>query len=237
MHLNNKNDSRIEIIPADESNRAALPPSVAALLPLPLGAFVMKNNTDVPITAVFAIWTMTAPSGFKQQHTLACDGYFLGAPKVIVKGHDFSLVTQDGYQTHDSVSNLASQSHASSVLERTRSASQQQIDIALTIDSAIFMDGQIWGPDQRKYYLTISKRYFAVKSIINDITDAKSSGQDVSDLLRRIRVEGHGNKDEHSKLRGEYAGLLVRSPNREGTLNQFKEHAAPPEFSHIGDSK
>lgn len=106
--------------------------------------------------------------------------------------------------------------------------------VRITIDSVIFADGRIWGPDTKQYYKNVSARYWAIRSVVDELATAKAAGQDIQIPAEKIRAETEGKGDEPSRLRNSYANSIRHSPNPEGTLKAFSEQPPLPEFQHVG---
>jgi hypothetical protein len=114
---------------------------------------------------------------------------------------------------------------------------QQIAKVEITLDSVIYDDGQIWGPDTSKFYKQIWERYNAAQAVVKEIAAAKNAGENLDSHFEKIHTEAQTLRDRQSSWKDHYAGLLKRSPNLEGTLKQFQEQAPLPEFRHIGDKR
>jgi hypothetical protein len=111
----------------------------------------------------------------------------------------------------------------------------------LYVDSVIFEDGQIWGPDKFQYYAQIQDRYLAVKNFVAEVAAGRSAGEDMPALLARIRKDAESKTDtptsRASSRRAYYASLLQGSPNPEVMLRQLQAQTPPPTFRHIGEQR
>ena len=87
------------------------------------------------------------------------------------------------------------------------------------------------------YYKKIWKRYSASQAVVNEIVAAQNAGEEIGPHLTRIRNEARASRDKQSGWKIDYAGLIERSPNREGTIKQLQAQGPPPEFRHIGGEK
>jgi hypothetical protein len=104
------------------------------------------------------------------------------------------------------------------------------------VDSVFFEDGQVLGPDKFDYSTEIGIRFTALTQLVSEVTTARSAGESMPSLLARIHGDARGTPGKASRMRAFYAGLLERSPNPEGTLQQLKLKAQtpPPTFRHMG---
>lgn len=236
-----KPDSRFEIIPADTVHAAALPASlVKQLESLPAGSFLLRNRTDKTITALVADWTFTDANGNSRQHKLTTDAYYLPIGWTVVKPLGILLVTPSGYATEEQFQQLGT-SGALDPLPRMSlkmAGNKEEAPvayIALSIDSVIFEDGAICGPDKHRYYLALLTRHSALEELSAEFKDAKNAGEDFGAHLEKLRHEAINTKDQRSVHRRNYVDLLQRNPNPEGLLRKLESQAALPEFHHIGE--
>lgn len=236
-----KLDSRFEIIPADAGHATALSASLVKQLDsLPTGSFVLRNRTDKAITALVVDWTFTDANGNSRQHKLTTDAYYLPIDWTVVKPLGVLLVTPSGYASEDQFQQLGA-SGALDPLPRmslTMAGDKIKADIAyvsLAIDSVIFEDGAICGPDKHRYYLALLTRRSALEGLSAEFKDAKNAGEDFRAHLEKLRHEILNTKDQRSAHRRSYVDLLQRNPNPEGLLKKLELQAALPEFHHIGE--
>jgi len=238
----NKNSVLLEIIPIDQAHASKIPASLGPVAAsLPVGSFLLFNHTGTPITVVVATWSYWDKAGNMQPRKIYCDGFYLSPADVQVSANDLALVTPDGcvrqeYFAHMAAgkpmlgSPLQSGLNQSLVADRNNTASVQ-----ISIDSVIFADGGIWGPDTLRYSPAILERYIARQSVVKEIDTAKAAGENVDSHLESIQAEARARKDKPSNLRAHIARSLQSSTNREGTLKWLREQAPPPQFHHIGE--
>jgi len=172
-----------------------------------------------------------------------CDGYLAVPSEPIVKANDSVLITPGGCTMREHFVHMAA--GGAMIANPLRSERNKSVfgiagnltEVRITVDSIIFADGRIWGPDALHYYTSVAARYWAVRSVVEEISAARANGLDTKSPLEKIRAETEGKGDQPSYLRRYYAGLLQRSPNPEGTLKLLSEQPVLPEFQHIGETK
>jgi hypothetical protein len=238
----NKASTLLEIIPLDQAHASRIPTSlVSAVSSLAPGSFLLFNHTATPITVVVVAWSYWNKEGVMQPRKIYCDGFFLSPPDVQVRANDSALVTPDGcvkgeYFAHMAAgkpmfgSPLESALNQSLVADKDNTASVQ-----ISIDSVIFADGGIWGPDTLRYSPAILERYIARQSVVKEIDAAKAAGENVDSHLESIQAEARSRKDKPSNLRASIARSLQLSTDREGPLRWLRNQAPPPQFHHIGE--
>ena len=155
----------------------------------------------------------------------------------VVKPLGQLLVTPSGYAVEEQFQRLA----ASGVLDplprmsRAKGPDETQlVAVSVSVDSVIYEDGAVWGPDTLKYYLTLMNRRSALEMLFAELKDAKGAGEDFNAHLEKIRKEIPHSKDQRTLHRRDYAGMLQRNPNPEALLKQLEALAPLPEFHHIG---
>lgn len=239
----NKPDSRFEIIPADTGHAAALPASLVKQLDLlPTGSFVLRNRTDKAITALVVDWTFTDANGNSRQHKLTTDAYYLPIDWTVVKPLGILLVTPSGYASEDQFQHLGASGALNPLPRMSLKMAGDKVKspvahIALSVDSVIFEDGAICGPDKHGYYLALLTRRSALEGLSAEFRDAKNAGEGFSAHLDKLRHEAINTKDQRSAQRRNYVDLLQRNPNPEGLLKKLESQAALPEFHHIGEGQ
>jgi hypothetical protein len=234
----NKPDSTLEIIPADNAHSSALPASlIGQLASLPPGSFILKNRTNKAITALVAEWKFLDANGKSQQHKLTTDAYYLPIDWTVVRPLGLLLVTPSGYAAEEQFQRLAS-SGALDPLPRAagiKAANEPPfVSIVISLDSVIFEDGGIWGPDNRKYYMTLLTRRSVLEGLSAEFKDAKTAGEDFKRHLEKIRQEAPRAKDQRASHRRDYAGLLQRNPDPEALFKKLEAQAPLPDFHHVG---
>ena len=234
VQVDSKSDARISIIPVDAEHRSAVPQGVPESVPL--GAFVLVNHTKTHVTAVSVRWTYTDADEVFRQRGLNCDRYVFSPLNVIVKAGDFSLITPYGCTSNEMLDLLQTGGVLGSPLT-VRNGRPLIVKpgetLHIYLDSVIFEDGQIWGPDTVGYYRQIQDRYSVVESFLSEVRAGKSKGETLSATIARLREDSKSTHDKHSARRAYYVGLLHRSPNPEGTLRQLENQVAPPNFRHL----
>lgn len=234
IQVDNKPDPRIEIVPIDDVHRSAIPASLAGTgVETPPGSFILVNRTATPITAVVVRWTYSDSSGALRQHGLNCDGYLSAPVRTIVKANDLSLITPNGCTPQELFPRLATGALLGSPLKEVV-LPDPRTTTHVYVDSVFFEDGQILGPDKFDYSSEIGIRFAAVMQFVSEVTTARSAGESMPSLLTRIHGNAQSTPGKASWLRAYYAGLLQRSPNPEGTLQQLKAQTPPPTFRHMG---
>lgn len=237
VDITNKSDSIIEIVPIDEGHKAPAPlDQISATLPP--GAFILINHTDTPINAVVVLWSYIDKNGNSQPRRMNCDSYIGGPTDPIVRARDSVLITPGGCMMREYFAHKAA---GKPMIGEGTSRNKSILDMGetlatvhITVDSVIFADGKIWGPDEHLYYKIISANYWGVRSVVEDVSNARAAGKDLKSSLEEIRSDTTGKGDQRSFRRKMCADTIHDSPNPEGTLQFYSQQPPLPEFQHIG---
>jgi hypothetical protein len=238
INVVNRQSASVSITPLDPAHLRTIPKELVPFMPrLPGGSFLLLNQTHVPITAVVALWSFTRSTGAVEKRQIQCDGYIFPPVRPIVMPNDRALITPGSCTKGELFARFGSPSFGSPLASDINSkllASQADIEkIDITVDSVIFADGAIVGPDDQKYYTKIWDRHVVAESFVKEVNDAVAQGEDIQAHAKRIRESEATKNDKASALRGNYAALLARSPNPAATLAQLQSREALPEFHHI----
>jgi len=234
----NKPSQKVEIIPVDPAGEAQAPAELATVIDrVPPGSFLLKNNTSEPITAVITTWDYVNAVGQPQQARLNCDAY-LGAPlDPIVHAHESALISPYACANQRVFGHVVSGGVLGSPLESGPNKFTPDLTspIHIYLDSIIFENGDVWGPDNLHYYTVIQERHSAIERFIAEVATARASGTDLNLTLAQIEESASARREPGQARRTYYAKLLRASPNPEATLEQLRHHPLPPTFHNIGE--
>jgi len=238
----NKPSLTVSVFPLGQ---AGSEPALKQLLPfvdrLPHGAFVLRNNRQVAVTAVVAQWRFVDKTGRVENRQIQCDGYVIPPVQPIVDREDVALITPGACTRSALFGRLDGAiigSPLSSKINRDLLSSQTDLEIVeITLDSVIFEDGAIWGPDTQKYYTKIFERHVGSQAFVKEVSDAIARGEDIHEHAKKVREDAATRRDRASALNGHYASMLINSPNPVATLSQMRSRDVLPEFHHIAEEK
>ena len=147
-----------------------------------------------------------------------------------------------GYATEDQFQRLASagaldplpETSGPKAIDDTRIAS-----VIVSVDSLIFEDGAIFGPDTEKYYLKLMTRRSVSQELSAELKAAriKDQGEDFSTHLEKIRNQIPNGRDERALMKRKVAGMLQRHPEPENLLRQLETRPPLPEFHHVKEGE
>jgi hypothetical protein len=236
--IGNAASTKLEMVPVDAAHRTQLPASLDGVFgKLPQGSFLLKNHTAQAITAVVTTWDYIDSKGVPKQLRLNCDAYLLAPLDPIVKANDATLINPYECTGQALFSQMESGSLLRGIQPLAPGSTTLSTDktIHVYLDSVIFENGDIWGPDNLHYSRLIQERHSAVEQFAGELTASKSGGEETQSALARIRADAERQSDASSRRRAYYARLLQLSPNPDVTLQQLRTQTPLPEFRHIGE--
>lgn len=241
VNLITKPTSRFDVVLADAAHRDSLPPSLLPQLTiLPPGSFVIRNKTEKAITAMLVVWIFTDADGKSREHPLNSDAYYLPNDWVVVKPLSVLLLTPMGYATQDQFQRLAS----SDILDPLpRVSGPKAIDtnritsISVSLDSVIFEDGAIFGPDQRKYYLQLMTRRSVLHELSAEFKEAKTHGENFPTHLQKVMNVNRTSRNDRELMRFKLAAMFQNHPEPERLMERLESRPPLPEFHHIQEGE
>lgn len=226
----------IQIIPVSEEYATNLPSEVSAVsAQLPLGSFVLLNLKDKPIMTVTTVWQYVDNTGKQESRTYYCDGY-LGVPSIqVVDSGAKSLISPEGCVREQYFPQLVSGRLIGAPFEKNKAFAAHAdliTSVSIAIDSIIFSDGEVVGPDKHKYTNEIKLRNDAMRSVVALVASVANDHTAVLNKLEAISSNGKRSNDRLTQLQGRWASTLMHSPNFSGTIAAINSEAPLPTFFH-----
>lgn len=235
----NKRSQHVEIVALDSSARPYVSAEIEKIFDrLPPGSFLLNNKTSEPITAIVTTWDYVDNEGLPRQIRLNCDAYLAAPLEPLVYANETSLITPYSCASQRIFERLERGAVIGSPLEPNigRSFSPDlRSPIHIYVDSLVYRNGDVWGPDNLKYYEVIQERHAEVNNFVTELTTTRARGTDLPTALSRIEDDASVKHDKAQTRRKYLVKLLRASPNPEGTLEQLRNHPKPPNFRHIGE--
>ena len=181
-------------------------------------AAVLTNRSPQQVKALVARWTFTDADGDTRIHHIVVDDYFVYNRFPSLTSGRSVLVTPRGC-----VEPLTAGTGWCFVgpIERPEAAA---VAATLEIDSAIFEDGRIVGPDTYDIGADIHGRHAAAVALLNEVRAAEDAGEDPEAALPRLARRA---REAHSPA----VGRRWHFPSHGAEwLKQLRDLPAPPIF-------
>ena len=199
-------------------------------------AFVVVNNSEKAIVGIALVWTSTAKQSNKHTMTSLTHSYLSarGAPLVIAHGRVF--VAPDVF-VPDAVmkggGGLIGMLPTQQTLERFGSSSV----ISVEVDSIVFADGEVVGPNQLGLTTSIIVRSKAAELVVGSLRSAQRRGEDTAPVLDRLSRPLPGVDDSVSRQAVRLAIQLQNSRHFVAELRYLEETPTPPKFYRTDGSQ
>jgi hypothetical protein len=156
-----------------------LPVQAQSLAPF---AVILENHSGKDVVSLTLRWTWIDRSGRQHENDFWIDGLFLVHRPVVANG-DVLLVTPSFLLAKSLLTSgtILPASRASLAQQAAQLSGSSQL--ALTVDSVIFADGLVLGPDQSNTLVKIRARRQAATQLSNTVLRMLQEGQDPSAMI------------------------------------------------------
>jgi hypothetical protein len=197
-------------------------------------AFVIHNDDSRNVIGICAVWLITDDSNKVSTRPMMIDIFLNTIKSTVITPGGSMIISPAGWQVPACTSSVTGQAFLKTTPGLIRSADQlaHATQVALTIDSVIFEDGEIWGPNMQQ--------------IDKQIVGRKAAAVDVSQLVRRM-ISSNGDwramltenlkkpmkRDDYQARWKQRFGqqLLTSSGDPTPLLNYFDNLPAPGTFT------
>lgn len=199
-------------------------------------AAVFTNISQQPMTAMVLRWTVIAHDGVSNTQDIVRDDYShlkgnrerAGIPGDSLAPGDRLLVTPDGFYVAVDVS----QPHCYAFAMNVERWDDDAAEITVSLDSAVFSDGRIVGPDAHGIGDDLHGRFAAAQELVDRLDQAEANGDDIEAVLMAVvNVRSSGSK--HLRRLALSGRPSLRHGGRESFvswLNSLRTMPEPPIF-------
>ncbi len=212
------------------------------LSPLMPATFWLKNDDDRSIIAIGTIWTVTYDPGSTRTMRFTADSFLDRYARPVVQPHSRLLVGPRLWLPENGVEQYLTTEYFKRVqlpkLAETIADFGNASKVSVEVDSVIFSDGEVAGPNRMGLDSDISGRKAAAQKVVQVV---KMSGSDpvlsrpvLLQLISGARVRG----DRTTVWQHRFAQQLLHSPDFEGVLNYLERlPEAPAFYGHTSQSR
>jgi hypothetical protein len=199
--------------------------SAAVLKPL---SFVVTNNSDRPIMAIVTIWNVTDSRGKTRSLKLASDSYLLAELLPVLAAHGSALVLPFQVIT-DSDPRVGSDLK----LERTIADFSDAVAVDVSLDSVIFQDGEVVGPNTSRMDENIRDRTQAATELVALLAQVKNRGESVPAFLREMKTGRAAVTDGTELWKGRFVQMLSSARDLDQQMRYLQKLSRHPvQFRH-----
>jgi hypothetical protein len=210
---------------ADEPPTARDPFPGPELEPLRKAAFTIHNDDDREVVAVCVLWTITDPLGKTSTITLTMDEYLTTVRSVAIAPHGKISVAPSGFVLPMPEQGISVGSGTSDTRLATRLADAQSVTVSL--DSIIYEDGTLWGPNACELDKRLTARKAAAIHIAQVARRAMAYNEDPANALKPFASESDSS-NQQAEWESNFANQLLANPKQMESLLQYLESLPSP---------
>jgi len=153
------------------------------------GAFIVLTNSDSrAINAATVLWNVVDSAGKEHKFTTTCDSFLSrDAGPVVTPGSKILIgpqtcVSEESSRHYNLAGNLGVQGSRPGLMQQLGSATGAEV----SLDSIVFVDGELVGPDNRHKGTEVVARAAAARSVGQSVRRTMAQGGDVAEVLAHI---------------------------------------------------
>ena len=198
-------------------------------VPLQRASFVLTNNSDKAIVGIDVEWLTTDKGGRQRHYSFRSDRYLSPGPGTVALAHDRLLVAPGIFIPESLLASGAGyvRGDFSKGLEGEFAAAAE---ITVSLDCLIFEDGEVTGPNLKRFTDELQMRRFAADAVMKRVRSAIQRGQQPSVALAELLDTPPRTGDFLGKWEHNFAKDLSRSGNFEMEKKRLENLPSPPTF-------
>jgi hypothetical protein len=200
----------------------------AALQPVSL---VLTNNSDKAIAGIEVEWVTIGSDGRERHVSSQSDNFFSRGSRAVAAAHDRLLVSPYGFLSESTVNWIKSGAGHSGVIAGGGGADfDLASQVRISLDCVVFEDGEVVGPNQRRYTDEIQARRDAANEVVQVVQSALKQGLQPSTVLSPLVNVTTRRGDFVGTWKVRYAQQLLRTPYLDVVLASLENMPSPPKF-------
>jgi hypothetical protein len=174
---------------------------------------------------VCVLWTITDPLGKTSTITLTMDEYLTTVRSVAIAPHGKISVAPSGFVLPMPEQGISVGSGTSDTRLATRLADAQSVTVSL--DSIIYEDGTLWGPNACEFDKRLTARKAAAIHIAQVARRAMAYNEDPANALKPFASESDSS-NQQAEWESNFANQLLANPKQMESLLQYLESLPSP---------
>lgn len=209
---------------ADEPSSAWNPFPGPDLEPLHKAALTIHNDDDKEVVAVCVIWKITNTLDKTSTHTMMLDEYLATVRNAVIAPHGKLSVAPTGFisMPEEGMGVRAHHENYSRMANRLAEAKSATV----SVDSIIYSDGTLWGPNTCGLDNQIAARKAAAIHVAQVARKAMAYNEDPANALK---VFSHPSNDSHQAgWESRFAEQVLSNPAQTESVLQYLEALPSP---------
>ncbi len=203
------------------------------LSPLMPASFLLTNKTDRSIVGILVFWVTIDDAGQKIAHRYACDSFLDTRTLPVLGPRSTMLVAPQIWIALEQLPRYRKTPAFSANDQRLRRVAQKfrnAASVSVRIDSIIFSDGEVVGPDNWRFADEISSRTIAASKILQAVRTATANGQPASSALAAVAHQPVIRGEHLATWERRFARQLLKAPDVSQTLRSLENLPPVPAF-------
>ncbi len=193
--------------------------------------FILSNLSDKAIVGLAVKWVYTDQTGNVGRYIHRSDSFAMIKSVAVVPPHERLLIVPRAFLP-ESLLFAAHTGPSLGALGRSAEPGLATVsEISATIDTVIFEDGELVGPNESHYDTEIQSRTIAAEQLASQVREAQARGEDPKPLLQEIlKAQTFSETDFVAQWTLQYAHRLLEAPIFDVQLSDLENPPMPPKF-------
>jgi len=205
-----------------------------ALLPLQPASFWLTNNSDKPIVGIATRWVVSNSDGTAHTKLFTADSYLNTRALPVVGSHARLLVAPRIWLQEGRLGEYAASPYFADVqrtgLRRIADEFANAKSVMVEVDSVIFSDGEVAGPNRMGLDREIAGRGSAAQAVLNVLREAGPGESDSRTALLRLVSKPVVRSDKSDVWQHRFAEQLLHSPSMANAAAYLRNLPSAPAF-------
>lgn len=179
-------------------------------------SLVLTNLSRQGIVGPTVRWNWVDQAGQKRTHNQTTDALFLYRPSLLPTGAQ--MLIAPGVFLQGALAQSGFVGPSADRAQRDVEELERSTSSSVTLDTIIFEDGRVVGPDQSETVASLAARKAAADKIVQAARQAKAAGNDVSAVLADIASRRPDSRNDHLRV---WSSRIATEAQRSGDIDAF----------------
>lgn len=179
-------------------------------------SLVLTNLARQSIVGLTVRWNWIDQTGQQRTHNQTTDALFLYRPSLLPSGA--RMLIAPGLFLQETLAQSGFVGPGADRAQRDVEELERSTSSSVTLDTIIFEDGTVIGPDQSETVASLSARKKAADSIVQAARQAKAAGRDVSGVLSDIASRRPDSRNDHFRV---WSSRIAAEAQRSSDIDAF----------------
>lgn len=179
-------------------------------------SLVLTNLSRQSIVGLTVRWNWIDQTGQQRTHDQTTDALFLYRPSLLPSG--VRMLIAPGLFLQETLAQSGFVEPGADRAQRDVEELERSASSSVTLDTIIFEDGTVIGPDQSETVASLSARKAAADSIVQAARQAKTDGRDVSAVLTDIASRRPTSRNDHFRV---WSSRIAAEAQRSSDIDAF----------------